>query len=366
MELMYPLVVEIGLPVTIVLIILFHVIKRKVSFRGGIKAANTKIARSIPEYKKIKGLSVVILYSMEIALISAVVSGLFLAARPSRVDSISEGEKKRDIFLCMDVSYSICNLNYELVDSLESVVANMEGDRFGITIFNTSPVLYVPMTDDYDFVVLKLEELKEYFALQKEYMDIYNDYHDYYDVPDDVMDRYYELSEELEYYDAGTLIDNTLKGSSLVGVGLASSLYNFPHLEDSARTRIILFSTDNAQEERMKPPVELADAVDYCIKYDVTVFGIFPNQEHFDTTGTSEFTASRAAFKRQVERTGGKYYEESSSLSVNDIVKDIEKQEALMVDEVVVKKEVDQPLIPLIVLVISLSVLFVLGMVIIL
>jgi hypothetical protein len=50
----------------------------------------------------------------------------------------------------MDVSYSLYELNAELVDSLEDVVAGLDGDRFGVCIYNTSTVLYVPMTDDYD------------------------------------------------------------------------------------------------------------------------------------------------------------------------------------------------------------------------
>lgn len=54
----------------------------------------------------------------------------------------------------------------ELVQSLKDVVSNLDGDRFGITIYNTSSVLYVPMTDDYEFVLDRLDKLKEYFDVQ--------------------------------------------------------------------------------------------------------------------------------------------------------------------------------------------------------
>ena len=41
--------------------------------------------------------------------------------------------QKRDIMLCLDVSYSLYALNYELADYLEDVVTQLKGDRFGIT-----------------------------------------------------------------------------------------------------------------------------------------------------------------------------------------------------------------------------------------
>jgi hypothetical protein len=270
--------------------------------------------------------------------------------------------KKRDIFLCMDVSYSIYNLNAELVERLEKVVSGMKGDRFGVAIFNTSTVLYVPMTDDYDFVVKKLEDIRNYFKLQKEYMEKFGSYNYTSEIPEDQISEYRKLRTELDYYDAGTLVDNITKGSSLIGEGLASCMYDFPRLEKQNRTRVIILSTDNAQEERSTPLVELEEAAGLCKKNDITVFGIFPNKKQFDPSAGADYEEDKQSMKKCMEQTGGSFYEESEKLSVDDIITDIQKKEAMEVDEITTTREVDQPQIPAAVLMVSLLTAFGCGL----
>ena len=351
MVLKYPLLVKIGIPVLAGLVVLLHILRRKIKYKGGLRAANTRFAKALPAYRKSKRLRRLFGFLIEVGVIGSLVCGLFLAARPYRTQTVSAGTKKRDIFLCMDVSYSIYNLNYDLVDSLEDVVAGLDGDRFGISIFNTSTVLYVPMTDDYDFILKKLEEIKEYFRLQRIYAEDW-DYGANYSFAGNVDDEdYWEMLEKLDTYDAGTIINNYTKGSSLIGEGLASCLYSFPSLEDEDRTRVILLSTDNAEEAISKPLLGLQEAADYCTKHDVTVFGIFPNEENFDDESTTDYHTDLQEMQKAVESTGGTFYEESRTLSVQDIVEDIQKKEALEVDEMVITKETDQPQLPFILLV---------------
>ena len=364
MHFIYPWVLRIGLPVLAVLVVLMHIIRRKTKYRGGIKAANTFFVKNLDAYKTRKNFYRVISIVLEVCLITSIISTLVLVARPSKKETVNNGTKKRDIFLCMDVSYSIYDLNYNLVENLEGVVSGLDGDRFGICIYNTSTVLYVPMTDDYDFIISKLEEIKKYFALQKEYMEKYTDPNTgyaKYDTED--YEEYTKLQEELDYYDAGTLVNNYIKGSSLIGEGLASCMYSFPRLDDEDRTRIIIMSTDNAQEALSQPLVELQEATELCKKNDIKVFGIFPNRENWSWMNTSDYESDEAAFRSAVEVTGGKYYKESETLSVDDIIKDIEREEALEVEEVTITKVVDKPMVPIIVLVISVSIILIIGLV---
>lgn len=340
MALKYPWVLEAGLPALAVLFVLLHRIRKKTEYSGGLRAANTRFATDLPEYRRLQKIRTAGTILLECALILCLAGTLGLAARPYRTQTVSSGTRKRDIFLCMDVSYSIYNLNYDLVESLEEVVKHLEGDRFGISIFNTSTVLYVPMTDDYDFVIEKLEELKEYFRLQREYMEKYGDYSS---IPDSEWEEYQTLWEQLEYYDAGTLINNMTKGSSLIGEGLASCLYSFPRFEKEARTRVVILSTDNAQEARSKPLLELDEAASLCRKNEVTVFGIFPNRDSFDHTGSTDYETDFRELRAAAEKTGGVCYKESETLRVEDIVADIQKQEAMLVQEITVVRETDQP-----------------------
>ena len=352
MAMKYPLFASIGLAALAVWLVLLHLLRKKTAYRGGLRAANTRFATELPEYRRLQRIRKAGTILLEGFLICSLVSAFFLAARPYRTQTVSSGTKKRDIFLCMDVSYSICNLNYDLVECLEDVVRGLEGDRFGISIFNTSTVLYVPMTDDYDFVIEKLEELKEYFRLQKTYMGKFGNY-SY--IPQEDWEEYSELWEQLDYYDAGTLINNQTKGSSLIGEGLASCLYSFPKFEKEARTRVILFSTDNAQEERSKPLLELDEAAQLCRKNDVTVFGIFPNKESFDHTSSTDYATDLKEMTLAVEETGGVCYRESETLTVEDIVASIQKEEAMIVQEITIVRETDQPVIPFVCLLAGLA-----------
>ena len=122
MALKYPLITKIGIPVLIALVIVFHVIRRKYKFKGGVRVANTSYARNLPEYKTYKNVHGFLKIVMEFSIIIAIVASLFLMARPVKTETVSNGTKKRDIYLCLDVSYSICYLNYDLVDSLKEVV----------------------------------------------------------------------------------------------------------------------------------------------------------------------------------------------------------------------------------------------------
>lgn len=364
MHLIHPIVLKIGLPLLAVLVVVMHIIRRKIKYKGGIKAANTSFVRELDIYKSKKRFYTITSFILEGCIILSIAASLFLIARPAKKETVNNGTKKRDIFLCMDVYYSIYDLNYNLVENLEGVVSGLDGDRFGICIYNTSSVLYVPMTDDYDFIISKLEEIKEYFRLQKIFMDkFYNASTGYYNYQPDEYEEFTELQEKLDYYDAGTLVNNFQKGSSLIGEGLASCMYSFPRLEDEDRTRIIIMSTDNAQEAIGTPLVELDEATDICKKNDIKIFGIFPNSDNWSSMNTTDYASDEAAFKVAVEKTGGKYYKESETLSVDDIVRDIEREEALEVEEVTITKVNDQPAIPVIVLVITVSIILIIGLV---
>ena len=172
-----------------------------------------------------------------------------------------------------------------------------------------------------------------------------------------------ELHDKLEFFDAGTLVNNYQKGSSLIGEGLASCMYSFPRLDDEDRTRIIIMSTDNAQESLKSPLVELDEAAQICKKNHIKVFGLFPNRENWSGLNSSDYDTDIVEFQKAVEGTGGKFYKESETLSVEDIVKDIERIEALEVEEVTTTKINDQPKVPVIILVSSIVIMLGMGLV---
>lgn len=272
-----------------------------------------------------------------------------LMARPSYTEEITTGVRRRDIFLCLDVSYSLYGLNADFVENLETVVKGLDGDRIGISIFNTSTVLYMPMTEDKDFAIEKLEELKEYFEKQKI---VEEEYYGHYisDFTDEEYNDYLELSAWLDSFEAGTLLNNSERGSSLIGEGLASCLYNFPSLDDDERTRVIIMVTDNAQNAFSTPTVELAEAAQLCAQNDVTVFGIFPPKEEFDLLSADyDYEQLKGEMEAAVTGTGGGFYVAGSDFDTSHIIASIQEHEAMQVDEITMTREIDMPREPFII-----------------
>lgn len=361
MDLKNPLFLYIGIPALIAfLIVLFlSVRKKKKAFEGGKKAANTEFIKSQKEFKK-KKTQLVILETLFFGSLAVMITcGLILAARPYKTHSEGGSVKKRDIFLSMDVSYSLYELNSDVIEALKNVVNGMNGERFGVIIFNTSAVTYVPMTDDYDFVVQRLDELKPYFEAQKTYMDDYDyDYDYYYD-----YEELEKLSQTLDYYGAGTLTNNYLKGSSLIGEGLATTLYSFPKYNED-RSRVIILCTDNAEEALISPDIDLNGAAKKCKKKDVRVYGICSKTQYNEDYHGYGFSEEKfSELKKACESTNGEAYLVTEENTVPDIIKSIEAEEAKAVKIQNFVHDVEYPEVPAIVLMVCMILMVTTGII---
>ena len=297
MALVFPWVLYIGVPIIIVLS-LFR-FKKKGSYQNGKKVANTSLIEETDYYKKLYKEYKILSGMAMLALLVAIAIGWILLARPAKIDTVSPEIRNRDIFLCMDISDSVDELNLDMCDELKAVVEELNGERFGITIFNGKSVLLVPLTTDYQYVLDTLDSLKDSFkeSLKRSDWDI----DDYMNNKD--WSTYYYKYE-------GTIAE---EGSSFIGDGLASCLYSFPDLESNAeRSRMIIFTTDN--ELNGEPYVTLEEATGLCKKNDVKVFAIAPEDVTDENT-----------FKRAVESTGGGYYKSTSAKAYDQLLADIKK-----------------------------------------
>lgn len=302
MELKYGYYMIIGGALMAVLLILWIFIgKKKSGYKGGKKIANSLDAQTDRYLKKRLRLYRILTGLLLVFSLAGILFGSYMLSTPISIEKTQQEEYNRDIILCIDISSSVDELNMKLVDELKETVDSLHGDRFGIVIFNTSPVLLVPLTDDYDYVIEQLEMIRQSLAMRIRY------YQDYY-LPDD----WYYLNE---YISSGTLIGSDERGSSLIGDGLAASVYNFSKLDEEERTRIVIFTTDNVLEG--EPFVTLDQAADICISKKVLVYGI----------GTKEMEpANMQEMRAAVEKTGGIFFLEEESGTFSQIVAEIEKQ----------------------------------------
>lgn len=332
MELEYPWVLYIGIP--IIIILLFIKLKKGSKYKDGKKVANTKYIKEIPYYKKVLKKHKFFSYCIKFVCIVCIILSLVLLSRPIIIDTYDEPKYSRDIFLCMDVSTSVDELNKEVIDNYKSIIKSLKNERFGIVIFNTSPVLLVPLTDDYEYILEVLDNLSRAFEARSNI--------------NSSGDDYFYL---MRYIGSGTIVGNEDKGSSLIGDGLASCVYNFSELdEDKEKARIIILSTDN--DLQGTPTVTLEEAAKISKNNNITVFGIAPEKIYED---------DKAEFKEAVEITGGEFYTETSSGTVSSIVNSIDQKAKSLVKGQKQSRKIDKPEIPFIVLIVSLFVLFILD-----
>ncbi|MFL0410158.1 VWA domain-containing protein [Microbacterium paludicola] len=217
---------------------------------------------------------------------SAVVAGV-VGARPMAAQTIQPVDTSRDIMLCLDVSGSMSEVDIEVLEVFEELLEGFQGERIGLTIFNSSPVQIFPLTDDYEFIRGHLQSIKAAF----------DDY-----------------SSDIPEHWVGTLNGT---GSSLIGDGLAACTMRFDHL-DEERSRSIILATDN--EAFGAGIVTLEEASVYARDAGVRVFALNP-VEGKDDEISAQLTGA-------AETTGGQAYALRGDTTVGEIIDEVQEQEA--------------------------------------
>ncbi|MBQ1246781.1 MAG: hypothetical protein IIY21_07820 [Clostridiales bacterium] len=310
MELKNPIALYICAGVAAVfLIVMFITFRLKRKYKGGKKTYLPDYLKNDSMYKTRLVWHVILKYVLIVLIITSILLSGFLMARPYKTESKQLANYNRDIMLCMDISTTCDNLNAELIDKLEDVVRELNGERFGIVIFNSSPVLLCPLTNDYNYIIEVLDKVKEGLKMRLDYMNgkiLFSD-------------KLYEMDA---YISNGTLVDNEERGSSIIGDGLAAACLDFYDYEEKPdRTRVIILSTDN--ELLGEEIITLPEAGQMCQDRDIVVFGV----------GTEKMVdADRKMMKDVVEGTGGTFYYGEDSDIVENIVEDIRAQIATLDD----------------------------------
>ena len=319
----YPGTLLIGGILIVLVCLIAWTMKKRHRRQAGIRVANTNRLKAHPLYRRKLFEARIFRVLTMTGILLSLIAALFLTARPYREEMRKDTVSRRDIFLCVDSSSSNYSGVKELVQEFREIVAGLDGDRIGISLFNTSSIQYVPMTDDYEFALRRLDALEGYLTAQEEFMTDYaQKYDSVYEIPDSERGRYEELNRIMASFDSGVTAGYELKGTSAIGEGLASCLFSFPELNDEERTRIIIFVTDNRPELLDAPLVTLMDAAEMCAFDKVKVLGICPVSD----AGGSNVSEMREA----AELTNGKFYEPGTALTAQmilDDIKAIENQE---------------------------------------
>lgn len=250
------------------------------------RIARAERLRSLPAFREALSRRMLALSGILLLGALTVVTAGVVAARPMSSQTIQPVNTSRDIMLCLDVSGSMSEVDVEVLSVFEELLDGFEGERIGLTIFNSSPVQIFPLTDDYDFIRTHLESIRESF--------------DYVD--------------QIPEHWVGTLNGN---GASLIGDGLAACAMGFDHPDDE-RSRSVIFATDN--EVNGASIVTLEEAAAYAASQGVRVFALNPVLGK-DADVSAELAAA-------AESTGGAAYGLRETTTVGDIVEQVREQDA--------------------------------------
>ena len=341
MEMKNPIFLIVGL---IILVIVFFIgRKQRIKYKTGKRIANTRYLRESNYFKtqirkyKIFNIIIISIY------VIIVMFSLVLVARPIKVSSRNSQMKTRDIFLCLDVSTSCSELDLQLVNEFRKTLADVDGERIGIVIFNCTPNLLCPLTEDYEYVDSILEKLTKGFEVVNDY---YNSFFPRLSNQDNL---------DLAYIFSGTTEDDS-RGSSLIGDALAATAFDFPKYDED-RTRIIMLATDN--DLAGEPLISLTDAAKICMDKKITIFGIGPGRGYSRNFMTPE---EEQEFRGVCEAAGGKLYQLGNSVNSNtmhNIFVDIEKTEAKIIEGNPITTVTDIPEKPFAIIIVSTIILII-------
>ncbi|OAE02068.1 VWA domain-containing protein [Arthrobacter sp. OY3WO11] len=233
------------------------------------------------------------------------------AARPVGVTTTRPEQHNRDIMLCLDTSGSMSSADAAVVDVFAELAAEFDGERIGLTIFDSAAIQVFPLTDDYHYAREQLKQARDAFDGKP---------------------------------GSSGFLDGTWsgRGSSLIGDGLASCLNSFPRAagqagnrnpggtqdpaatQDSAqppRSRSVILATDNFLSG--EPIMTLDEAAALARERAVHVYALNPGDLDYGAGPDQPGAQLRAA----AESTGGAYYALDSPEAVPGVVRGVEETE---------------------------------------
>lgn len=339
MEIKYPFVIII----TLLLILIIFVVKKRPKPGKGRKIANTSLVRGSAVYRQILRRYRTLTFIIFALIVLATTSVAVLTARLITVDTVDQRVYNRDIIICMDVSGSMDTQNSAIIHAYQKLVDAMRGERFGISIFDSSSYLLMPLTDDYEYITETLSALDAAYNANESLSELYS--RDDFDFDSDEYLNYIKVAS---YLTDGT---GAGEGSSKAGDGLATCVYDFPNL-DEERSRAIILSTDN--EVYGEQIVDVVDAAKIAKKKDITIYALSPSFADAEM---------RKELKQAAELSGGKLYLQNEAYEVDGIVSNIETTERSLLNKTPQITEKDHPSALFFVALISVAVAMLLGVI---
>lgn len=278
---------------------------------GASYVAHAARLRSLPRYRALVQRRQLFGVAGSLAALIACAGGILLGGRVQETQVVERADSARDIMLCLDASGSTAPWNVDVIEELRDIVSRLQGERIGLTIWNNAAITKFPLTDDYGFVLDRLDEAEQAF----------NGWSDI--LP----------TQDFDDYTAGTWTQNRDDQSSLVADGLVSCVQRFDQL-DKERGRAVVFATDG--EQRGRGVFDLAEAATYAAERGVVVH-VIANPGEPDREGDV------AGLQAVADVTGGSFAELGTDGSAEQLVDRIDDLKAAKIDKPPLVQRVDEP-----------------------
>jgi Ca-activated chloride channel family protein len=260
--------------------------------RLGTPVAHSERLTGLPVYRRLVRRYRALLAVALVGVVALSGIGVLLASRVSSTEVVEPQSYKRDVILCLDVSGSMTEVDAQIVDTFAQLAQGLDGERIGLSLFDSSSVTAFPLTDDYDFVTEQLEQYRASFD---------------------------SAGEDGTRYWSGTDLG---QGASLIGDGLASCVLGFDGGSESTRPKSIVLATDNYVNGQAL--LTLQEAGDLAAERDVRVYAL--NPADYSTDAVADEVAGE--LRDVAEATGGAYYPLEASTTVADVIERIDEREA--------------------------------------
>lgn len=310
-ELKWPWLVVLLVLLVVALLAVWVRIWRQRQPRGASYVAHAARLRALPRYRTLVQRRRVLGGFGSVAALVACVGGIVLGGRVQETQVTDRDEAARDIMLCLDASGSTAPWNVDVVQEFRNIVEGLEGERIGLTVWNNAAITKFPLTDDYAFVLDRLDEAEEAFAGW----------------------NVLTPSEQFDDFTAGTWSEERQYQSSLVADGLVSCVQRFDRLDED-RGRALVFATDG--EQRGRSVYDLAEAAAYAAD-DRIVVHVIANPGEPDVDGDIDGLQAAA------DETGGTFAQLGTGGSAEEVVEEINELEAAKIERPPLVQTVEEP-----------------------
>lgn len=299
-------------PIWIAVIVAYWVIRyikrrrSKISGKNAIPIAHASRLTDTPQYKLLLKQYKVVAGTALFLMSAGLLAGILLTARAARTLETSPLQRSRDVMLCLDVSGSVLKADSALLNFYSEFVESFEGQRFGVTLFNSSAVALMPLNNNYPLISQALKKSSEAFRVQ-------------------------------EGQDFNTLTTGTLSGfsggTSLAGDGLATCMQYLGNNADK-RSQSVILATDN--EAFGTPLISMEKNKATAKEKGIHVYVIDPG------ISDPNLATKHGELQSIASHTGGKYYA-IKNLSIDAVVNDISRHESANYSGVAQAAKNDQP-----------------------